>query len=288
MPRSNPIGSRRGAPAWWNDAVEIVSFDDKGAVARAVELIRAGEVVGAHFGTVFGLIVDGAHAGVAERIMAIKGAGRGFKPLGICVGARDLIDLIDATSVSPEVRQLLATPWFAAQSACMIAVRAPAHPTRRIPEHLISENHGRAWVQVFDPRRMPGTFGFIEALWRAGIPWVAATSMNEAGSTEIVEIEDAAAFCRRHSLPLLFESSAPHSASGSLPILEMNEGGLRLDRLGIIAPADLERAVGLPIDADAPIPAHFPPLRVPDGLLDDLSPAAATRALVDLLYPGGD
>jgi hypothetical protein len=76
-----------------------------------------------------------------------------------------------------------------------------------------------------------------------------ATSMNEAGSTEIVEIEDAADFCRRHGLPLLFESSAPHNASGSLPILE------------------------------------FPPLQVPPGLLDDLTPAAATRSLLGLLYP---
>ncbi|SFS17941.1 tRNA A37 threonylcarbamoyladenosine synthetase subunit TsaC/SUA5/YrdC [Microbacterium sp. cf046] len=265
--------------------MEIVSFDDRGAVARAVEIIRSGEVVGAHFGTVFGLIVDGAHAGVAERIMAIKGAGRGFKPLGICVGAQELIDLIDAASLPPEVQRLLGTPWFAAELACMIAVRAPAHPTHRIPEHLISENQGRQWVQVFDPRRMPGTFGFIEALWHAGVQWVAATSMNEAGSTEIVEIEDAAAFCRRHSMPLLFESSAPHNALGSLPILELNGEGLRLDRQGIIALADLERAVGLSIDASKPIPAHFPPMQVPAGLLDDLSPAAATRTLVGLLYP---
>ena len=117
----------------------------------------------------------------------------------------------------------------------MIAVRAPSHPTSRIPEHLISQNQGRHWVQVFDPRRMPGTFGFIEALWHAGVQWVAATSMNEAGSAEIVDIEDAAEFCRRHRLPLLFESSAAHNASGSLPILELNEQGLRLDREGIIA-----------------------------------------------------
>ena len=83
----------------------------------------------------------------------------------------------------------------------------------------------------------------------------------------------------------LFESSAPHNASGSLPILELDEEGLRLDRQGIIAPADLERAVGLPIDASAPLPAHFPPMQVPAGLLDDLSPAAATRTLMGMLYP---
>ena len=62
--------------------MEIVSFDDKGAVARAVETIRSGDVVGAHFGTVFGLIVDGAHTGVAERIMTIKGAVRGSSRSG--------------------------------------------------------------------------------------------------------------------------------------------------------------------------------------------------------------
>ena len=162
-PFACPIGTPSRGAAWWNDAVEIVSFDDKGAIARAVEIIRSGDVVGAHFGTVFGLIVDGAHTGVAERIMTIKGAGRGFKPLGICVGAQELIDLIDGASLSPAVQRLLGTPWFAAELACMIAVRAPAHPTNRIPEHLISENQGRHWVQVFDPRRMPGTFGFIEA-----------------------------------------------------------------------------------------------------------------------------
>jgi tRNA A37 threonylcarbamoyladenosine synthetase subunit TsaC/SUA5/YrdC len=266
--------------------VEIVSFDDQDAVTRAVEIIRSGDVVGAHFGTVFGLIVDGAHEGVAERIMAIKGAARGFKPLGICVGARELIDLIDVSSLAPEVQSLVSSPWFAAELACMIAVRAPAHPVNQVPEHLISRHGDEQWVQVFDPRRMPGTFGFIEALWNAGVHWVAATSMNEAGQTEIIDLEDAADFADRHGLPLLFESPAQHSASGSLPILELGRGGLKLDRQGIIAHSHLERAAGLPIDASAAIPAHFPPMPVPQGLLDDLPPAEATRTLLGLLYPG--
>jgi tRNA A37 threonylcarbamoyladenosine synthetase subunit TsaC/SUA5/YrdC len=128
--------------------VDIVSFEDTDAVARAVEIIRSGDVVGAHFGTVFGLIVDGKHAGVAERIMTIKGAGRGFKPLGICVGAHELVDLIDAASLPAEVQRLVAAPWFAAELACMMAVRAPAHPASPIPEHLASENQGRSWVQL--------------------------------------------------------------------------------------------------------------------------------------------
>ncbi|MEI3867797.1 hypothetical protein V6S02_11990 [Microbacterium sp. CCNWLW134] len=265
--------------------MEIASYDDRAAIARAVALIQSGEVVGAHFGTVFGLLVDGAHDGVAERIMAIKGAARGFKPLGICVGAREFVDLIDATSLSPDVRGLLESPWFAAELACIIAVRAPAHPANEIPAHLVSDRDGRPWVQVFDPRRMPGTFVFIEALWQAGVHWVAATSMNEAGATEIVDIEDAADFARRRGLPLLFESPARHAASGSLPILELNAKGLTLDREGIIAAADLQQAAGLPIDASAPTPPHFPPLPVPPGKLDGLAPAAATRILLDLLYP---
>ena len=38
--------------------MEICSYDDTEAIAEAVGVIRAGGVVGTHFGTVFGLLVD--------------------------------------------------------------------------------------------------------------------------------------------------------------------------------------------------------------------------------------
>lgn len=265
--------------------MEICSFDDTEAIAEAVDVVRAGGVVGAHFGTVFGLIVDGSHAGVADEIMAIKGTARGHKPLGICTRPARLVGLIDLASMPPDVRRLTEAPWFAEQLAGVVAVRAPASPVIGLPEHLVSEVDGRRWVQVFDPLRMPGASDLIAAMWAAGVDWVAATSMNESGRTEIVDLEEAVDFAVRHGLRLLFEPSAMHEASGSLPILELNPGGLRLDRHGIIALADLEAAVGEPIDATGAIPAHFPPMAVPPALLDGLGPEEATAELLRLLYP---
>lgn len=265
--------------------MEICSFDDREAVAEAVDVVRSGGVVGAHFGTVFGLIVDGSHSGVADEIMAIKGAARGHKPLGICTRPRRLVELIDVASLSPDVRRLTEASWFTEQLAGMVAVRAPASSAIGIPEHLVSDVGGRRWVQVFDPLRMPGASDLIASMWAAGVDWVAATSMNESGRTEIVDLEEAVDFAGRHALPILFEPAAMHEASGSLPILELNPDGLRLDRHGIIALADLERAVGEPIDATGAVPAHFPPMAVPAALLDGLGPEAATAELLRLLYP---
>ncbi|MGW4928362.1 hypothetical protein ACWEOH_04340 [Agromyces sp. NPDC004153] len=266
--------------------MEICSYDDSEAIAEGVDAIRAGGVVGTHFGTVFGLLVDGSHAGVADEIMAIKGAARGHKPLAVGTRPGRALELIDVASVPPDVRRLAEEPWFADRLAGMVAVRAPASPQIGIPEHLVSEVDGRRWVQVFDPLRMPGASELIAAMWSAGVDWVAGTSMNESGQPEIVDLEDAVDFAERHSLPILFQPEVLHEASGSLPILELHpDEGLRLDRHGIIAHADLETAIGESIDASQATPAHFPPMVVPPGLLDGLDPADAMAELLRLLYP---
>jgi tRNA A37 threonylcarbamoyladenosine synthetase subunit TsaC/SUA5/YrdC len=267
--------------------MEICSFEDAEAIAAAVEIVESGGVVGAHFGTVFGLIVDGSDAGVADEIMHIKGAARGHKPLGVCTRPGRLLALIDVGALHPDVRRLSEAPWFADRLAAMVAVRAPASPGAGIPDHLHSDIAGRRWVQVFDPLRMPGTSMLIEAMWSSGIEWVAATSMNESGRTEIVDLDAAAEFADRHGLPILFEAAFQHAASGSLPILELDPAGIRLARHGIIALADLEAAIGESVDAEGAIPAHFPPLVVPPGLLDGVSPEEATMKLLALLYPAG-
>jgi tRNA A37 threonylcarbamoyladenosine synthetase subunit TsaC/SUA5/YrdC len=266
--------------------MEICSYDDTQAIAEGIDAIRAGRVVGTHFGTVFGLLVDGSHAGVADEIMAIKGAARGHKPLAVATQPGRFVELVDVAALPSDVRRLAEQPWFADRLAAMVAVRAPAAPEVAIPEHLVSEVDGRRWVQVFDPLRMPGASDLIAAMWAAGLEWVAGTSMNESGQPEIVDLEEAVDFGERHGLPLLFQPMAMHVASGSLPIIELHpDEGLRLDRQGIIAHPDLETAIGESIDASQAIPAHFPPMAVPPGLLDGLDPADATAELLRLLYP---
>lgn len=263
----------------------LSSFEDPRAVTAAVEAVANGGVIGAHFGTVFGLIVDGSHEGVADEILRLKGSARGHKPLGACVTPSRLVEAIDVTQLPEHVRSLVQEWWFSRQLAGMVAIRAPAPASAGVPAALRSHVDDLDWVQVFDPMRMPGASTLIAALWQAGVQWVAATSMNESGQTEIVETADAVAFADRHGLSMLFEPAAVHAASGSLPILELRPEGLRLDRHGIIAVADLEQAVGEPIDADGAAPAHFPPMTVPAGRLDGLAPPEATAVLLDLLYP---
>ena len=107
--------------------MEICSYDDAEAIAEAVDVIRAGGVVGTHFGTVFGLLVDGSHAGVADEIMAIKGAARGHKPLAVATRPGRFVELIDVASLPPEVRRLTGEPWFVDRLAGMVAVRARRH-----------------------------------------------------------------------------------------------------------------------------------------------------------------
>ncbi len=266
--------------------MELCSFDDDDAIARAVAAAKDGKVVGAHFGTVFGLIVDGSHQGVADDIMRIKGAARGRKPLGVCLPPGRLTGVIDLTSLSPRLLELASSPWFAERLAAMVAVRAPLSPAAGVTEPLHSQIDGVGWVQVFDPTRMPGASILIAAMWEAGVRWVAVTSMNESGRTEIVDLDDAVGFARRHGLPMLFEATAVHSASGSLPILDLAGDRLRLDRHGIIAVADLEAATGEHIEvSESAASAHFPPMPVPRELLDGLAPAEAAEELLELLYP---
>src|SRR4029453_4100446 len=135
--------------------MEISSFEDADAIAAAIAVVEAGGVVGAHFGTVFGLIVDGRHEGVADEIMQIKGSARGHNPLGVCTSPGRPLELIDVSSLPQDVRRLAEAPWFAEQLAAMVAVRAPVSPSIGVPDHLQSDVGGQRWVQVFDPLRVP-------------------------------------------------------------------------------------------------------------------------------------
>lgn len=258
---------------------------DRDDIADAVSAIQNGEAVGVHFGTVFGIVVDGDLADVADEIEAVKGTHRGHKPLAACLTPDRIAETIDRTTLAPDAAELLQSAWFREDVAGITAVRAPLDPAADAPAALQSHVDGVAWVQVVNARRLPGATRLIDALWDGGVRWVAATSMNESGRPEIVDVAAAQDFADRHGLAALFPPVTGHAATGSLPILELRPDGVRLDRRGIIALADLERALGRPIPADNAIPAHFPPLVVDESSLAGRSTAEVAATLLRLLYP---
>jgi tRNA A37 threonylcarbamoyladenosine synthetase subunit TsaC/SUA5/YrdC len=259
--------------------------DDRDDIADAVSAVCNGEAVGVHFGTVFGIVVDGDLSEVADEVEAVKGTHRGHRPLAACLTSDRIAETVDATALAPEAAALLAARWFREDVAGFTAVRAPLDSRVGVPAALQSHVDGTSWVQTVNARRLPGAARLIAALWDAGVRWVAATSMNESGRPEIVDLEAARDFSRRHHLAALFPPVTAHAATGSLPILELRPDGIRLDREGIVALADLERAVGGPIPAADAIPAHFPSLEVDPEDLRDLSPPEVSAALLRLLYP---
>jgi tRNA threonylcarbamoyl adenosine modification protein (Sua5/YciO/YrdC/YwlC family) len=115
------------------------------AIARAVEALRAGDVVAIPTDTVYGLAVDPNHPGATARLFAVKGRPRGVD-LPVLVADEDQA-LRLAGEVSPLARRLMARWWPGPLTLVVarrpdlgmdlgerhdtIGVRCPDHPVPR-------------------------------------------------------------------------------------------------------------------------------------------------------------
>jgi L-threonylcarbamoyladenylate synthase len=226
----------------------ILPIDYK-AIARAAELIHAGQIVAVPTETVYGLAADATDGEAVARIYAAKGRPS-FNPLIVHVGG--MADANVIAEVPPAAHRLARAFWpgpltmvlpsragspiaaLAMAGLPTIAVRMPAHPAMR---------------------------ALIEA---AGVP-LAAPSANASGRISATRAEHVAASLGDR-VPLILDGGpTEHGLESTIVAIEADR--LRLLRPGPIDMLALEQASGLPvmlveggtIEAPGQLSSHYAP-----------------------------
>ncbi len=219
--------------------------------ARAAEFVAGGQIVGASFASVFGLVGDGMQASLGYDLAAIKGRPQLGRPLSVSLPATRLSELIDLAHVRPSLRSWAVDgaglAWqLSSRSYLRVPVRASV--ASWIAPHLLSYVDGVPYLQSLDPNGMPGIGEFMGALWSAGVEFPAMTSMNVSGTPEITEFAPAVRFAHAAGLPALLLGPSQPRHRGSLSILTLGPSGLSLSRAGTFGVAALQRSITVPID----------------------------------------
>ena len=263
-------------------SLQDLSFSSRRDRDQAVNQITEGAVIGASFGTVYGLIGDGHATALGDKVALIKGQKRMGKPLSVCLPARQFSQLLDPAQIHPEVRGLALDGHALSRTLSSLAfVRAPirAAAAEDLPEDLVSYVGGIPHLQSLDPGGLPGVRSLMSHLWRRGISYPAITSMKRSGEPEIVTYAEALAFATTHQLGAFFvPGRGVQRARGSFTILEIGPFGLRAARHGVIPTEVLQRLVVPRIDDTITQQADFPPLEIPSSIFDGLNHYAICRA----------
>lgn len=250
----------------------------------AAAMVREGAIIGAFFGTVYGIIGDGESLQVGQKVAQIKGGARIGRPLSTCLPARRFSQLIDPDHVHPAVRGLALDGHALSRTLSSLAfVRAPIRRSvvHDVPADLVSDANGVSHLQSVDPGGLPGIRSLMKTLWHEGVTYPAITSMNRSGDREIVRREDAVEFSHEQELAaLVVPRSLAQKAQGSFTILEVDLQGARAARHGVIPVNVLQRLIEPRIDDSITEEADYPPLEVPLSQLASLNHYAATRAVL--------
>jgi hypothetical protein len=256
----------------------------------AARMVRDGSVIGASFGTVYGIIGDGQSPQLQEEVAQIKGAARIGRPLSACLPSRRFSQLLDPDQIHPAVRGLALDGHVLSRTLSSLAfVRAPIRRAvaDEVPPCLISYVGEVPYLQSVDPGGLPGIRSLIATLWRGGVRFPAVSSMNRSGEREIVTRPAAVDFSEGRELPaLVVPKQVTQRAQGSFSILEMGPEGVRAARHGVIPIDVLQRLIEVPIDDAVTEQAHYPPLNISSSQLGSLSHYAAARAVLLSLNTG--
>ena len=219
---------------------------------RAAAMVANGEVVGASFGTVYGLVGDGHSLDLGTKVAAIKGHQRLGRPLSVCLPESRFSRLLDPAQIHPAVRGMALDGHALSRTLSSLAfVRAPIRTSvaQDLPAHLVSINDGVPYLQSLDPGGLPGARNLMRLLWRRGVHFPAISSMNASGEPEFVNYSRALTFCNDYGLAVLLRpKSQIQQAQGSFSILEVGPHGLRAARHGVIPVPVLQRLVEPLID----------------------------------------
>jgi hypothetical protein len=210
----------------------------------AVAQIMIGRVVGASFGSMYGLVGNGLIPTLGDDIAAIKGRARRGRPLSVCLPSARLARLIDPAQLHGSIRDwALDERGLARAFASQCLLRVPVRPAvaASLPAQLISYLDDVPYLQNLDPSGIPVAGAFIGALWSAGVMVPALTSMNGTGAAAIIDSAAAVRFAGAAGLPSLL-TGPMDGHRGSLTIVEVGPAGISVAREGTF-PSEIVRMV---------------------------------------------
>ena len=229
---------------------EILPADE--AMPRAVELLRAGDVVALPTETVYGLAGDATSGGAVARIFEAKGRPH-FNPLIVHVAS---MDMAEAIAVFDPLSRRLAAAFWPGPLTLVLPLRADAavHP-------LVTA--GLDTVAL----RMPRGFaaGLIAALGRP----LAAPSANSSGRVSATTAEAVVADLGGR-IPLVVDGGATPVGLEST-IVRVADGRIVLLRPGGVAADEIEAAAGIALERGAK------GIQAPGMLASHYAPGAAVR-----------
>jgi L-threonylcarbamoyladenylate synthase len=235
--------------------VNVVAADEAG-IARAVELLRAGEVVAFPTETVYGLGADASNPDAVAKIYALKGRPSTHPVIVHLAGAERLDDW--ASDVPEGARRLAHAFWPGPLT--LVLKRAPHVPDAvtggqatvglRVPSHPVAQALLAAFGGEAEGRRFGG---------------VAAPSANKFGRVSPTLAEHVFADFQL-AVPLILDGGATAVGIEST-IVDLSGERPRLLRPGGVAVAAIEEVLGAPLaaaDESAPrapgtLPAHYAP-----------------------------
>lgn len=208
----------------------ILPFDDS-AIARAADLIRAGQLVAVPTETVYGLAADATDGEAVARIYAAKGRPS-FNPL--IVHVTDLTQAGTLADLSPVAHALAEAFW-------------PGPLTMVLP--LRENSPVSSLVTAGLPTlalRMPAHPAMRALIAVSGRP-LAAPSANASGRISATRAEHVAASLGDR-VPLILDAGPTRHGLEST-IVAVDAGRLRLLRPGPITAGQLSDATGLPVES---------------------------------------
>ncbi|CAG0963334.1 Threonylcarbamoyl-AMP synthase [Rhizobiaceae bacterium] len=222
------------------------------ALPRAVELLRAGEVVALPTETVYGLAGDATSGAAVARIFEAKGRPR-FNPLIVHVASMAMAE--DIAVFDPLSRKLAATFWPGPLTLVLpLRPGSVVHP-------LVTA--GLDTVALRMPR------GFASSLIAAFGRPLAAPSANSSGRVSATTAEAVVADLGDR-IPLVVDGGATTVGLESA-IVKVADGRIVLLRPGGVAADDIEAAAGMPLERGAT------GIQAPGMLSSHYAPGAAVR-----------
>lgn len=248
---------------------EILRADSPAAVTRAVELLRAGEVVALPTETVYGLAADALKIDAVLKVFEAK-ERPSFDPLIVHLPSRDWLPRL--TSPGKLEEQLIDAFWPGALTLVI--------PRRPIVPDVVSA--GLETVAV----RMSAHPVFREIIEAFGSP-IAAPSANRFGRISPTAAEHVAAELGGR-IPLIVDAGATTHGIEST-IVAVRNGRIEILRPGPITEEELSTfgdvehvSLGKRIEAPGQLPMHYAP-RTPLVLVKDANTFRADGKKIDVL-----
>ena len=260
-------------------------------VQTAVDEVLSGGFVATQYHGVFIIIFSATDTKARQGVLAAKGETESSKPLSSLTFCKHIFPYVDVDRIPAlAMRDMIVDVERyrrALGAICHVRVPLTREATQGpIPSQILSVQDGVPYVQSLDPYGNLLFSNLAHELNAVGIPFIAASSLNRSGESEICELSAAKTFCGEAGIPYLLRDPlfvAP-DVKGSFPIIDLEK--MTAVRDGHIPVQIVERIVGLEFDKNGMSPAqhsHSPHLR---SLLErqELQGSALRRSVLNHLY----